>query len=83
MKKWEYKLLVQFWDHDRQRFYWADDERDHRSSQERLKDLEEEGWEMLSAFPCGERVPQQNYLLRRSGQDGNGATQLQSAFGMN
>jgi len=66
MKQWEYKLLVQLWDHDKQRFYWADHESDPRSSQERVEALRQEGWETVSAFPCGERVRQHNYLLRRS-----------------
>src|SRR5437868_5034607 len=66
MKKWEYTLLVQLWDHETQRFYWADHETDSRTSKERLHALAQEGWKTVSAFPCGERVKQQNYLLRRS-----------------
>jgi len=66
MKKWEYTLLVQLWDPGLGRFYWADHETDPRNSQERLEALAQEGWEVVSAFPCGERVRQQNYLLRRS-----------------
>ena len=66
MKKWEYLLLVQLWDHEKQRFYWADHETDSRDSQERLEALAQEGWETLSAFPCGARATQQNYLLKRS-----------------
>jgi hypothetical protein len=83
MKKWEYQLLVQLWDHDRGRFYWADNETDPRSSKERLHALEAEGWQVVSAFPCEGRVAQHNYLLRRSGQDGNGVSPLQSPFLMN
>jgi len=66
MKKWEYTLLIQLWDNEKRRFYWADHESDPRSSQERVDALAQEGWETVSAFPCGERVKQQNYLLRRS-----------------
>lgn len=65
MKKWEYQLLVQLWDHQRQQFYWADHETDPRDSQERVDALQQEGWETVSVFPCGERVRQHNYLLRR------------------
>ena len=65
MKKCEYQLLVQLWDHETQRFYWADHESDPRTSKERLHALAQEGWETVSSFPCGERVRQQNYLLRR------------------
>ena len=65
MKKWEYQLLIQFWDHAKGRLYWADHETDLRDSQERLEALAQEGWETLSAFPCGSRVRQHNYLLRR------------------
>lgn len=65
MKKWEYRLLVALWDHDKGRFYWADNERDQRNSQERLEALAQEGWETVSSFPCGVQVKQQNYLLRR------------------
>ena len=66
MKKWEYTLLVQLWDHDKQCFYWADQELDPRSSQERVAALHQEGWETVSSFPCGDRVRQHNYLLRRA-----------------
>jgi hypothetical protein len=65
MKKWEYKLLVQLWDQQKGRFYWADHETDPRTSQERLDALAQEGWETVSAFPCGAHVTQHNYLLRR------------------
>ncbi len=65
MKKWEYQLLVQFWDHEKGQFYWADDETDRRNSQERLDALRRVGWETLLSFPCGTRVRQHNYLLRR------------------
>ena len=65
MKKWKYELLVQLWDHEKQQFYWADHETDPRDSQERLEALAQEGWVILSAFPCGGRVTQHNYLLRR------------------
>jgi hypothetical protein len=70
MKKWEYQLLVQLWDHEKGQFYWADHETDPRSAKERLEALEGEGWQVVSAFPCGTRVPQHNYLLKR-GMDGN------------
>jgi len=83
MKKWEYQLLVQLWDHQRGRFYWADNETDPRSPQERLDILAQDGWEVLSTFPCGARFPQQNYLLRRLGQDEKDASDLESPFGMN
>ena len=66
MKKWEYRLLVQLWDHEQGRFYWADHESDPRSSQERLEALRQEGWETVSAFPAGMRGSQHNYLLKRS-----------------
>jgi hypothetical protein len=66
MKKQEYRLLVQFWDNEEGRLYWADQESDPRSSQERVDALAPEGWETVSAFPCGERIRRQNYLLRRS-----------------
>ena len=65
MKKWEYQLLVQLWDHERQRFYWADHETDENSAKERLYALGQEGWQVVSEFPCGARVAQHNYLLRR------------------
>jgi len=65
MKKWEYRLLVALWDRDRGLFYWADNDRDRRNSQERLDALAQEGWETVSSFPCGAQVPQHNYLLRR------------------
>jgi hypothetical protein len=65
MKKFEYKLLVQLWDHEKGRFYWADHETDWRDSGERLDALAQEGWETVSTFPCEGRVAQQNYLLRR------------------
>ena len=65
MKKWEYRLLVQLWDHETQRFYWADHETDPRTSKERLHALAQEGWKTVSAFPCGEKVAQHNYLLKR------------------
>jgi hypothetical protein len=65
MKKWEYQLLVEFWDHEKGRFYWADNETDPRDSQERLDALRQEGWETALAFPCGARVRQHNYLLKR------------------
>ena len=65
MKKWEYRLLVQLWDREKQTFYWADNERDLRNSQERLEALEQEGWEAVSAFPCGSASTQRNYLLKR------------------
>ncbi len=63
MKKWEYRLLVQFWDHEKERFYWADQETDPRSSQKRLDALRRQGWETVLAFPCGERVRQHNCRL--------------------
>jgi hypothetical protein len=66
MKKWQYQLLIQLWDTQRQRFYWADNETDPRSPQERLDILSGDGWETVSAFPCGARDTQNNYLLRRS-----------------
>ena len=68
MKKWEYKLLVQLWDSDKGRFYWADHERDPRNAQERLDALNREGWETVSAFPSGIQGSQRNYLLRRAGE---------------
>ena len=69
MKKWEYRLLVQFWDHEKGGFYWADHETDPRSSQERLDALRRQGWETVLAFPCGARVPQHNYLLKRPAEE--------------
>ena len=76
MKKWQYQLLIQLWDRETQRFYWADSETDPRSSQERIKALEGEGWQVVSSFPCGERVAQHNYLLKRAAA----VNQLQSPF---
>jgi hypothetical protein len=70
MKKWKYKLLVQLWDREKQQFYWADHETDPRDSRERLNALAQEGWETLSAVPCGGRVTQHNYLLRRPLDEG-------------
>jgi hypothetical protein len=83
MKKWDYQLLVQLWDSQRGRFYWADNEMDPRSPQERLEGLEQDGWEILSTFPCGAKDTQQNYLLRRRDQAGKDISDLQSPFGMN
>ena len=65
MKKCEYRLLVELWDHEEQHFYWADNETDRRNSQERLHALAQEGWETLSAFPCRSSITQHNYLLKR------------------
>jgi len=83
MKKWDYQLLVQLWDTQRQRFYWADNETDLRSPQERLELLAQDGWEVVSSFPCGATDTQQNYLLRRAGQDGKDGSDLPSPFGRN
>ena len=83
MKKWDYQLLVQIWDRQKGRFYWADNETDPRSPEERLEILAQDGWEVLSAFPCGARDTQKNYLLRRPGQSGKDAGDLQSPFGIN
>jgi hypothetical protein len=65
IKKWEYRLLVEFWDHEKGGFYWADNETDPRDSQERLAALNQQGWETVMTFPCGARLKQHNYLLKR------------------
>ena len=64
-KKWEYRLLVELWDRQRQCFYWADNDRDPRTASQRLDALEQEGWEVVSSFPCRDQVTQRNYLLKR------------------
>ena len=66
MKKTEYRLLVQLWDLQKGKFYWADNESDPRDAQERLEALHREGWETVSTFPCGSASTQRNYLLQRA-----------------
>jgi hypothetical protein len=77
MKKWEYQLLVQLWDHEKGGFYWADNERDPRCPQECLDALRRKGWEAVLPFPCGTRVPQHNYLLKRPVVDRAHGTELE------
>lgn len=66
MKKCEYRLLVELWDNEKGGFYWADNETDPRTSRERVQALEQDGWETVMEFPCGRRIPQHNYLLKRA-----------------
>ena len=66
MKKNEYLLLVQLWDSQQGKFYWADNESDPREAHERIEALQQEGWQTLSTFPCGSASTQRNYLLQRA-----------------
>ena len=83
MNKWEYQLLVELWDFEKQEFYWADNKTDQRNSGERLNALKQEGWEVISSFPSGMIGTQHNYLLKRPCEYGNDVSRLQSAIHLN